>query len=116
MNTDKSVFEYSNLKTFSLRENNIGDKGCIALSENLPRLRVKILLKETKILNNRSMNSISPVPSSILGIILYLLKMQKHIFFNLTSFLGESAEALPEFSRASVGPHTRRIYVRVILI
>ena len=48
VNTEKSVFEYSNLKTLELGFNNIGDKGCIALSEKLPRLRVKILLKELR--------------------------------------------------------------------
>ena len=48
VNTDKSVFEYSNLLELDLSRNNIGDKGCIALSEKLPRLRVKILLKELR--------------------------------------------------------------------
>lgn len=48
VNTDKSVFEYSNLVFLDLAKNNIGDKGCIALSEKLPRLRVKILSKELR--------------------------------------------------------------------
>ena len=48
VNTDKSIFEYSNLRDLWLRDNNIGDKGCIALSEKLPRLRVKILSKELR--------------------------------------------------------------------
>ena len=43
-NSQRSIFAmYRGLKELYLHGNNIGDKGCVALSKNLPRLGVKFM-------------------------------------------------------------------------